>query len=393
MTEISLESLEQIRNNPKVRRQVAFEDPLWFALLYLQQHFKYPFAPFHLEMFELIRQTEEDFIVVIAFRESGKSTILNMANVLWSILGKPNKKFVIILSQTQEQAKNHFANIKHELENNELLREDFGPFTENEKDWNKLSLELEYHGSKIISLIRDQSIRGLKYNQNRPDLIICDDLEDTTSVKDEAQRKALYYRFQSEIIPLGNEKTRIVVLGNLLSFFWGDSSMDDALILKLRMEILTGATKGMFRAYPMLDDCGKNLWPGRFPNLEATMKLRSKMSKRTWVLEYLLKSYGQDNEDAPNVHFDYGDDSTRKSFGLWSYVPEDGDICLVNAQKPLVKQMSKYIIRVPAHTMAFFQRADDPKYRKYLKNLCFYKDKKDMDKRIAEDIKKHTHSE
>ena len=132
MTEITPEYIEQIRDNQRVRQQLAFEDPMWFCLLYLRHHFKYSFAPFHLEMFHIIRQTDDDFIVVIAFRESGKSTILNMANVLWSILGKPKKNFAIVLSKTQEQAKNHFSNIKHELEHNELLREDFGPFTEHE---------------------------------------------------------------------------------------------------------------------------------------------------------------------------------------------------------------------------------------------------------------------
>src|SRR3989344_5383402 len=130
MEEISPEFIESIRSNQKLRQRVAFENPLWFSLLYLRHHFKYPFAPFHMEMFYLIQQTKANFIAVMAFRESGKSAILNMANVLWSILGKPGKKFVIIMSKTQEQAKNHFLNIKAELETNQLMKEDFGPFAE-----------------------------------------------------------------------------------------------------------------------------------------------------------------------------------------------------------------------------------------------------------------------
>ncbi len=393
MTEISPQYLERIRDNKRVRQRLAFEDPFWFCLLYLRHHFKYSFAPFHLEMFHLIRQTEHDFMAIMAFRESGKSTILNMANILWSILGKPKKNFVLIMSQTQEQAKNHFSNIKHELETNELLREDFGPFTEHEGTWNKLSLELEYHGSKIMSLIRDQSIRGLKYNQHRPDLIICDDLEDAASVNDESQRQTLDRWFQSEIIPLGNEKTRIVVLGNLLSHFLDDPETDRSFILRLRNEILQGKIKGIFRAYPLIDDYGKNLWPGRFPDHESVRKLRSKMSRKTWILEYLLKSYGQKNDEGPNVSF-YNpnithEDWIRKGFRDFGYtVPDAGEMSHLKPQTALIEQMNDYVIRVPTHTMAFFPRPDDPRYLAYLKDMHFYQNDSDLEKRIAMDIKK-----
>ncbi len=138
--EITPEYLDAVRGNRRLRQRLAFEHPLWFGLLYLRHHFRHPFAPFHIEMFHLLQHEEQRFIAVMAFRDSGKSTILNMTNVLWSILGKPKKKFAIVMSKTQEQAKNHFANIKAELESNEALREDFGPFTANEGAWNKTIL-------------------------------------------------------------------------------------------------------------------------------------------------------------------------------------------------------------------------------------------------------------
>ena len=137
-----LEKIEKIRRNKRVRQVLAHQDPLWFALLYLTHHFNTPFAPFHMEMFEILKNPQYKIVTMMAFRESGKSTIMNMVNTLWSILGKLEKKFVIIASKTQEQAKNHFSNIKAELQNNSLLIEDFGPFMENKSDWNnKLSLE------------------------------------------------------------------------------------------------------------------------------------------------------------------------------------------------------------------------------------------------------------
>ena len=276
---IKKEFIDKIRENSRLRQRLAFEHPLWFALIYLPHHFTYPLAPFHIEMFYLLWQNNWNFVVTMAFRESGKSTILNLTNALWSILGKPSKQFVVIISKTQEQAKSHYLNVRDELEKNELLKEDFGPFAENDNDLKRLSLELEYHEAKVMAVTREQSIRGLKFGVHRPDLIIGDDLEDTTSVINQQESEAFYKRFESEIIPAGNTDTRIVILGNLLS--------ENSFMMKLRENIIERKTSGIFRAYPLLDDDGKNLWTEKFPN-STTNQMRSKLSEEAWAKEYLL---------------------------------------------------------------------------------------------------------
>ncbi len=317
--------LTEITENKKVKQRIAYESPFWFSLLYLQHHFTEPLAPFHIELFHLLEQNNHDLVAVMAFRESGKSTICNLCNVLWSVLGKPKKKFVVIVSETQEQAKSHFANIKAELEENELLREDFGPF--NEEKFNKLSLELIYHGAKIMSVTRGQHIRGLKYGRYRPDLIICDDLEDTTSDEDP---EVLYERFKNEIIPIGSKGTKIIVLGNLIS--------EDSFMMQLKDDIIE--LGGLFRVYPFLDDCKEILWKEKFHDEESVMNLRSKLSYDTWKREYLL------------------DIST-----LW---PTDGeDWSNQKEQIPLVRQMKKFKISGPFVGSFEEPKLGDPRYDKY----------------------------
>jgi len=69
----------------------------------------------------MFRITENEDIVtavIVAFRGSSKSTVFTLSYSLWSILGKQNKKFVVITSQTQRQARQQLINIKKELENN-----------------------------------------------------------------------------------------------------------------------------------------------------------------------------------------------------------------------------------------------------------------------------------
>lgn len=366
MKEISPEFIEKIRNNQKLRQRVAFEDPLWFSLLYLRDHFKYPFAPFHMEMFHLIKQEDLNFIVVMAFRESGKSAILNMANVLWSILGRPGKKFVIIMSKTQEQAKNHFLNIKSEFESNPLLKDDFGPFVESEEDLKRLSLELVYHGSKIMSITREQSIRGLKYGPYRPELIICDDLEDISSKFDKTEREVLYKRFQSEIIPVGSEKTRIIVLGNLIS--------EESFMMQLRNDIGSGRTPGIFRGYPLVDDRGKILWPSKFLNIESIIKLQAKLSAEAWGKEYLLTlgsagTYYEPSEDP--VHLDWnemdnkviGDYFHKKMKKLINSYSEA--LGIDKPQPNLIQQMTAYRISAPTSGYFIDPQPGHPLYEKY----------------------------
>jgi hypothetical protein len=339
-----------------------------------------------MEMFHLIEQPKYDFIAVMAFRESGKSTVMNLANTLWSILGKPAKKCAIIMSQTQEQAKNHFANIKSELENNELLKEDFGPFIENTNEWNRLSLELEYHGAKIMSLTRDQKVRGVKHNQHRPDLIVCDDLEDSASVEDKNVSEEFVKRFESEIMPLGNENTKIIILGNLISHYRDDLNTDKSFILCMKNYIEDGKVNGIFRAYPLIDDHGQNLWPGRFPNRASVLKLRTKLSLEIWIREYLLKSYGQNNKDGPNILFEH-----RSSSNITNHArefPAEWRRNSTPVQKALVPQMKKFAIRAPRHTVELFDSSNQ-EYLDFLDYMYFYPDKEDLKNRIAKDKERY----
>lgn len=71
----------------------------------------------------------------MSFRGSAKSTIMTVSYPIWAIIGKLQKKFIVILSQTQYQARLHLANIKAELESNELLKQDLGPFYEVNEEW------------------------------------------------------------------------------------------------------------------------------------------------------------------------------------------------------------------------------------------------------------------
>lgn len=313
---------EQLTNDRRIRRAVTQESFWWFLHLFFIHYLDYPLAPFHEEMIHLAESDEYEMVVVMAFRESGKSTILNAAYALWAILGRQQKKCVVIISNTQIQARNHFTNIKQELESNELLANDLGPFRSDEDIWGTYSLELQQLGAKIISVSRGQSIRGLRHNKHRPDLIICDDVEDTIH-QSGLEQEELYRWFMDEVMPTGTEGTKYVVLGNLIAM--------TSLLMRLRKRINDGEhQKAVFRAYPFTDADGQRLWPQKFSTKRTVDEFKKKLPEDVWEREYLLQLY---------PGFTIILDGVYPTDMIGPELPPE--------QIPIIKKMQKYRIRSP----------------------------------------------
>ena len=353
MATLSTKELEAILANSNLRKSLAREDPMWFCLIYLRHHLEFPLAPFHLEMFHLLREEEQTFIAIMAFRESGKSVIMNTANILWSILGRPQKRFAVVVSKTQDQAKTHFSNLKQELLYNELLRSDFGPFADDEREWKKTSLELLYHGAKIVSVSMEQSVRGMKYGVLRPDLIVCDDIEDVSAAEEENRRNETLQRFASEILPLGSYGMRIIVLGNLIC--------QESLLMRLKKDIQSGSIEGVFRAYPIIDDERRILWPEKYKSIESIRKLSKRFTDVVWVREFLLKSLSANGHEliSPMIVTNYSDQPIQRPSPV-----------LPPTQRPLIPQMKEFKISVPYDSAPAFVFVDHgPEYQSYFGNV------------------------
>jgi hypothetical protein len=273
---------QKVISDPVVRRSVVTQSHLLFFLTYFNAYATHPLGFFHKEMFRLTEDEANRLIVIMAFRNSGKSTVMNLSYALWAILGRQQKKYVIIVSKTRAQARAHFENIKNELEHNDLLRHDLGPFRESGDDWGSHVLDIPDFGAKIMSVSAMQSLRGLRHGIHRPDLIILDDVEDLGSAQHEQNRKRLYDWFMSEVVPAGGDTARIVVLGNLLH--------NESFLVRLQDDIDAKRIAGVFRAYPLLDDNGRILWPGKFRDEDAIKSLETSVSDRNvWLREYLLQ--------------------------------------------------------------------------------------------------------
>lgn len=274
--------IEIIINERKVRTAVIRQSHLWFFNTYFPHYVTYQTAPFQHEIFSLTEDISKKLACIVAFRGSGKSTIITMSFALWSILGIQQKKFVLILCQTKSQAKQHMMNLRRELESNNLLKNDLGPFQQEDDEWGASSLVFSNYGARITVASTEQSIRGLRHHQHRPQVIICDDVEDLSSVKTKESRDKTYQWFTGEVIPAGDTTTRTFIVGNLLH--------EDCLIMRLRRDIEENRLDGVFKSYPLIGSDGDIAWPGKYPNKDAVEQERLKTgSESAWQREYLLR--------------------------------------------------------------------------------------------------------
>jgi len=175
--------IEKMLADSAVRRKIVQESHFWFFHTYFAHYVQHETAQFQKEIISLSENDDIPLSVIVAFRGSGKSTMMTLSYPIWAILGRQQKKFIIILSQTQKQAKQHFVNLKNELETNEVLRKDLGPFKDQSNEWGMNALVIPQYDARIIVASCEQSVRGMRHGPHRPDLIICDDVEDLQSNK------------------------------------------------------------------------------------------------------------------------------------------------------------------------------------------------------------------
>lgn len=279
---------EKIRSQRAVRLSIARNSFYWFFHLYMGHYIKYPTAEFQKQMMEDVTNPDIEQLVIVAFRESGKSTIITTALPLWAAIGEMQKKYIVIVSQTQNQAQQHLANIVQELETNDLIRKDIWPYDYEENETGVSAIKLPSLGVRIIAVSREQGVRGLRHGPHRPDLIIADDVEDSRTVKTREGRDRNFAWFTGELLPLGSDNTKFITVGNLLH--------EDSLLMRLRAGMESGERNGAYREYPIERD-GASLWPERFPDKDSLVMLERRIADRVrFEREYRLHLVPDDDQ-------------------------------------------------------------------------------------------------
>ncbi|MMZ45479.1 Terminase-like family protein [compost metagenome] len=169
-----------------------------------------------------------DKVAVAAPRSHAKSTYLSKAFPLREIVYR-KRKYEIIISETPAVSSGNLDWISMQLKHNEKLRRDFGPLLspkqqENPKDnssefiaWEPTDSGIPKMLTKVEAASTGQALRGRNWNGVRPDLIVCDDLEDIKSNAATPElRQKMRDWFAQTVVPLGDPKgkrTAFVYMG------------------------------------------------------------------------------------------------------------------------------------------------------------------------------------
>jgi predicted phage terminase large subunit-like protein len=190
---------------------------------------------FHREIWELVTSNSKQ-VAIAAPRYHAKSTAVTHAYTLASVLFRESR-YVLIVSDTVTQAVQFLGDIKKELLENEDLRAFFSVSSFPKDTEDDLIVEMEdKHTFRIQAKGSEQKLRGLKWANLRPDLVIGDDMENDEIVMNKDRRLKFKRWFYGALIPCVSSSGKIRIVGTILHL--------DSLLENLMPSSLLTSSKG-----------------------------------------------------------------------------------------------------------------------------------------------------
>jgi len=282
---------------PDIRRVAAGRSLAAFARTYLgpaanRRHFEQAAPWLHRWLFRQLDRPAPWSLAVAAPRGSGKTTVCSLAFALREALTNLGVHLILMAHASQQAAAKNLADVKREIESNELLRGDY-PAAEGEP-WNvgeAIVKRLDGSECLIKTVGPSTRIRGVKFGASRPDVIILDDAQqDEPGTPEQAERFAYWCEgtlFQtvaptSRIVEIGNLTSYGTLLGQRLAgtaFLGPDGPYGHALPGEPRF---ASWTRARFQA---VTPNGASYWPERYPTEWLEDKRRS-LTPHVWSAEY-----------------------------------------------------------------------------------------------------------
>jgi phage terminase large subunit-like protein len=212
-----------------IRRALA-ADPVAFAVIYLSRHLKdergaVTFSEVHYEWARIAQgwrgelEPQGNRHAFIAPRETGKSTWWFLILPLWAAT-QGIARFAVAFAHADAQATGHLSTLKHELEHNALLRADFPDLCEPARRQSGTTLAdrqgMLHTRDGFVFAARgvDSASLGLKVGDQRPDLIILDDVEPDEANYSAKQAEKRLGTIIDAIFPL-NVRARVAIIGTV----------------------------------------------------------------------------------------------------------------------------------------------------------------------------------
>lgn len=223
---------EPVMGEHGLRKLLAAFDMSYFGRAYLPHYFIRKSPHFHEELDEIwsrgvlkgmnptkdaktISRAKGSRNVVAAPRGHAKSTNFTFKDSLHAVL-YGYKHYILILSDSSDQAEGFLEDIKTEIEENGNIIMDFGSL-KGEKAW-RSGIIVTKNDIKVEAIGSGKKVRGRKHRNWRPDLIVLDDIENDENVNTSDQRKKLKNWFDKAVSKAGDTYTDIMYIGTILHY-------------------------------------------------------------------------------------------------------------------------------------------------------------------------------
>lgn len=240
-----------------------------------------PFSRKHDELFEILDDPTLQKVLVVAHRGFGKTSLFNYAVPAKALVFKETT-FIVPVSESSSHAVEQSENLKRELERNTKIKAVIGDIRSTNNTYSKEEWITD-HGVKVLPRGQGQQIRGRIFDDERPGLIIVDDLEDKKSVQNPDLRKELKSWFFTDLMNSIDRRKdensatpwRILVIGTILH--------EAALLEDLRID----STWTVLNA-PLCDEQFKSYWPSFMPDKQVKA-LKKELDDQGLTHEFYLE--------------------------------------------------------------------------------------------------------
>lgn len=268
------------------RRILTRLSPMLFGLLYFPHHLSTPdgqitLSDMHVEWCDQAkrwiapnREPRQNRTTEVGPRNSGKSTWWFLIMPTWAGAHQ-HRKFAAAFSDSATQAETHLLTFRHELETNALLRLDFPelcrPARKLRGTAESDNVGMYIAANRFVFAARgvDTKSLGLKVGDQRPDLLILDDIEPGEENYSPALKEKRLGALIDSILPL-NEFAAVVLVGTV--------TMPDSIVHDLVRTVTQPGDPAQWitdqrfvcHYYPALDTDEttgelRSIWPEKWP--------------------------------------------------------------------------------------------------------------------------------
>jgi hypothetical protein len=227
---------------------------------------------FHQEIYDFLFNKENGALA--APRGHGKTSAAGLIFITFSIV-KKIEQYIVYMSQNHTKTVQFIDPIRYEFKNNQMLKFIYGDLTpQNVKGDDGKDREdcFDVGGCRVEAVSFEKNLRGFKYRNMRPTLIIGDDIESDERILNPELREKDKNKLNKIVIPALDINGRFKMIGTILHSYS---------LLKNKIDLYKGK---IFRA------CDENmenlLWPDRFTK-EKLQKIKLDIGSVSFQQEYL----------------------------------------------------------------------------------------------------------